>query len=157
MNLYEWAQRHGVPYAALRELQEGLGLINPPDPNAATHTEAWAQSVVRLEAASKGVHLWRNNVGAGYMQDGSFMRWGLLNDSAKLNERIKSADLVGARPVLITQDMVGQTFARLTVRECKAPGWNYSGTDHEAAQLRFLQLVLSIGGDAAFATGAGTL
>lgn len=156
MNIYEWARRHNIPYDALRELQVELGLINTLTVPTG-RGEAYAQSLVRLEAGRKGVHLWRNNVGAGYMQDGSFLRWGLLNDSEKLNKVIKSSDLVGGRKTLITPEMVGQYIARLTVRECKPEGWNFSGTDHEWAQLKFIQLVLDMGGDASFATGEGTL
>lgn len=119
--------------------------------------EAAVSVQVRLEASRLGLRLWRNNVGAGYMQDGSFLRWGLANDSAAVNAHLKSADLIGIRPVLITPQMVGTIIGRFVSREVKASNWRWRGTDREQAQLAWAELVNSLGGDAAFATGEGTL
>ena len=41
--------------------------------------------------------------------------------------------------------------------EVKAANWGYSGNKREEAQLNFLNLVASMGGDAAFANSVGTL
>lgn len=152
-----WAAKWRVPPAAIAELQASvLGLDGTPGA-VAGKSEAAVQSQVRLEASRKGGRLWRNNVGAGYAEDGSFMRWGLANDSAQVNKVIKSADLIGLRPVLIKQQHVGLVLGQFVSREVKAAGWRYSGTDREVAQLNWATLVNTLGGDAAFATGEGTL
>jgi len=120
-------------------------------------SEAYAQSQVRLEAPRAGVTLWRNNVGVLTDLTGRPVRFGLANDSRQLNEALKSSDLIGWRPVLITPEHVGRTLAQFVSRECKAPGWKYTGTDRERAQKAWLDLVAAAGGDSAFATGPGTL
>lgn len=119
-------------------------------------SEAHAQSQVRLEAAAKGLHLFRNNVGVLRDENGRPVRFGLANDSAAINAVLKSSDLVGWRPVTITLDMVGQTVAVFTCREIKTPGWTHPRNDHERAQQRWIDLVNTHGGDAAFATGPGS-
>ncbi|NBW08572.1 MAG: hypothetical protein EBR82_11155 [Caulobacteraceae bacterium] len=120
-------------------------------------SEAYAQSQVRLEAPTKGVTLWRNNVGVLTDVSGRPVRFGLANESRQINEALKSSDLIGWRPVLITPAHVGHTIAQFVSRECKAPGWKYAGTDRERAQKAWLDLVAAAGGDSAFATGPGTL
>lgn len=120
-------------------------------------SEAGILSDIRLEASERGIRLWRNNVGATYTPTGQFIRYGLANDSAQLNTVIKSADLIGIRPVIITQEHVGITIGQFVSREVKKPGWRYAGTDREKAQLTWADLILSLGGDACFTTGRGTL
>ena len=158
MNLSTWAARWGIPPEALADLRQQLG-IEPTDPcPEAGESEAAVQVRVRLEASRVGARLWRNNVGAGTIAEtGSFVRWGLCNESKAMNERIKSSDLIGIRPELITPDHVGHVFGRFIAREVKARGWVYRGTKHEEAQLRFGEIVTSLGGDFAFTTGEGTL
>jgi hypothetical protein len=119
-------------------------------------SEALVQSKVRLEAPRFGVTLWRNNVGVLLDKDGRPVRYGLANDSEKLNRVLKSSDLMGWRPVTITPAMVGMIIAQVVARECKPEGWRYTGTDRETAQKAWLDLINSAGGDAAFATGEGT-
>lgn len=120
-------------------------------------SEAAQQALVRLEASRKGLVLWRNNVGVLVDERGVPVRFGLANDSAAVNRSIKSADLVGIRPLLITPAHVGSVVGQFVSREVKAEGWRYTGTERERAQLRWAELVLSLGGDAAFATGEGSL
>jgi hypothetical protein len=120
-------------------------------------SEARVQSEIRLEAAHKGVRLYRNNSGALKDEYGRLVRFGLGNESTALNKVFKSADLIGWRPVLVTQDMVGTVVAQFIARECKYEGWTYGGSEHEKAQKAFIDLVVAEGGDACFATGTGTI
>jgi hypothetical protein len=115
------------------------------------------QAKVKLEATQKGMRLWRNNVGAFKTPDGSYVRFGIANDSPRLNAIFKSSDLIGIRPVLITKDMVGKTIGQFVAREIKREGWTYKGTEREKAQKAFIDLIKSMGGDAMFCTGEGTL
>jgi hypothetical protein len=71
-----------------------------------------------------------------------------------MNSAIKSSDLIGLQPVLITAQHVGSIFGQFVAREVKGPRWRYAGTPREQAQLQFLTIVLSLGGDAKFTTGA---
>jgi hypothetical protein len=119
--------------------------------------EAQIQNLVRLEAAEKGIYLWRNNVGAVYARDGRLVRFGLANDSANVNLVIKSADLIGIRPVIITKEMIGQIIGQFISREIKKKDWRYSDSPHERAQLTWAELITSLGGDACFTNGVGTL
>lgn len=149
MNINEWAIKHRVPRAALAELLAMFNLDPPPTPidePSLIGSEAAVLACVRLEASRKGWRLFRNNLGAGKLENGSFVRWGLCNDSAKLNESIKSSDLVGW-----TDD------GRFVGVECKEPGWRYTGNDHEAAQRKWLELIVAAGGVGKFVSGPGQL
>lgn len=115
--------------------------------------ESEAQGMVRLAASREGARLWRNNVGAGKMDNGSFIRWGIANDSTAVNQHLKSGDLIGIRPVLILPEHVGRTLGVFVSREVKAPGWRFRGSEREVAQRAWADLVTSLGGDAAFTTG----
>lgn len=154
-DLIAWAQRWGVSPLAFDELRTlTAGGVPAIEPASSTSTsEARVQSLVRLDAAARGHRLWRNNVGAMKDEHGRLVRFGLANESKAENDRLKSSDLVGYAPRLITPDLLGCVIAQFKVRECKRPDWRYSGTDREVAQERFINLVLSEGGDAAFTTG----
>tara|TARA_R110000737_G_scaffold188479_1_gene210690 strand:+ start:391 stop:870 length:480 start_codon:yes stop_codon:yes gene_type:complete len=159
MNLLQWAVKWGVPIEAVEDLRQEFGLINT-EPKALTgESEGAVQTRIRLEASAKGLRLWRNNVGAYDANNppspGS--RWGLCNDNKEMNALIKSSDLIGVRPLLITQNHVGGIVGQFVAREVKAANWSYSGTKREEAQLNFLNLVAGMGGDAAFANSVGTL
>lgn len=106
-------------------------------------TEAAVQQQIRLAAPQYGCYLWRNNSGALLNERGDMVRYGLGNDSKKLNDEIKSADLIGVAP-----------GGRFLAVECKAPGWRLTPGDARAqAQAKFLRLVRRAGGLAGFATG----
>lgn len=159
-SLHDWALRWAIPFDVFRDLQTTLGLYPPmPDPASpvAGKSEAWVQSAVRLAMAAQGVKLFRNNVGALKDERGRLVRYGLGNDSAQINAVLKSADLIGIRPVTITAQHVGHKFGQFVSRECKAPGWQYTGAPREVAQLNWVRLVNACGGDAAFTTGAGSV
>lgn len=155
--LHEWAARWGVPHAAIADLRAMFQLDTIPVSSSRTTPEGDVLALVRVEAAEKGLRVWRNNNGAVHTADGRFIRFGLANDSETVNKRIKSADLIGCRPVAITPAMVGHTIGQFVSREVKASDWHFTGTEREQAQLRWAQLVVGLGGDACFATGKGTL
>lgn len=156
--LTQWAARWSAPPQAMAELGALLmGLDVQPAEVLDGASESRVQSLIRLEAADKGIRLWRNNVGAGKTEAGTFVRYGLANDSAAVNLRLKSADLIGIRPVLIRPEHVGHTIGQFVSREVKRGGWVWSGTEREQAQAAWAALVNSTGGDARFAAGVGTL
>lgn len=154
----QWALKWNIPYDALTELETIFGLngnLTVSTINGAS--EANVQARVRLEAARKGIKLWRNNVGVLLNERGTPVRYGLANDSPKLNQTIKSGDLIGWRPLTIMPQMVGSKIAQFISRECKEANWKYGASSHEQAQLKWIQLVCADGGDARFATGDDSL
>lgn len=157
--LSQWAARWGVPPQAMDELRAQVTGLDDLSPRVqAGRSESAVQSLVRLEAARKGLHFWRNNVGAVHDREaGTFIRYGLANDSAKVNEELKSADLIGIKPVLIGPEHLGHIIGQFCSREIKREGWRFTGTDREIAQANWAVLVRSLGGDAQFASGEGTL
>jgi hypothetical protein len=158
MTLGEWALKHQVSIVALIELERiMIPLPIEVAPVRDAHSEAYVQSLVRLEAGRKGVRLWRNNVGVLTDETGRPVRYGLGNDSPKLNEKLKSGDLIGWRPLIITPEHIGHKIAQFVSRECKKPDWNFTGTDREKAQLKWAQAIVADGGDACFVTGEGSL
>lgn len=82
--------------------------------------------------------------------DGTPVRYGLANESAKVNEKWKSGDLIGWHTIIITPEMVGRKIAQFVSRECKPEGWHFSGSVREEGQVRWAQLVNEAGGDACF-------
>lgn len=155
--LYEWAAEWGVSMQAVKDLEARMG-VEPHAPGAEPgRSEASVQSRVRLEAARKGIHLFRNNVGAFQDAQGNWVRYGLANDSKRVNEQIKSSDLIGWRSIRIEPHHVGSLVAQFVAREVKEQGWVFTGTPRELAQFRFIELVASSGGDARFAEREGTL
>lgn len=157
----EWAREFGVSGTAVAELKRRMGigdgsdLINQLSTNNTEPqgSEGRQQALVRLEAAKKGVRLFRNNVGAIKDERGVPVRFGLANDSKALNDVLKSADLIGWTPTLIQPRHVGMTLALFTSVEMKHAGWQYKGDAHERAQLAWANLVAAGGGRALFATG----
>lgn len=157
MNLDIWAKRWNIPHGALHDLRRIFGCVPEIIAHNDAHSEAGIQSRIRLEASRKGARLWRNNVGATYTKDGTFLRYGLGNDSKQANSVIKSADLIGIRPVIITTHHVGFTIGQFVSREVKRADWKYRDTDRERAQLQWAELIVSLGGDACFVNREGTL
>jgi hypothetical protein len=118
------------------------------------HSESNIQSRTRLAAVKKRWRLWRNNRGAGKLDNGSFVRWGLANDSKKIGDVLKSGDLIGWRPVIITPGMVGKLIAQFVSVEVKSEDWTPPPLDTKdeaaAAQYRWAELVNREGGYAVF-------
>lgn len=154
----EWAAKH--PEAAA-DLQRVLGAVPwPTGPEWSDgKTEAWAQQRVRLQVARAGGMAWRNNVGATPAKCPDCgakrqpIRYGLANDSAQLNQKIKSSDLILAVPRVIRPQDVGTTIAQFGSVETKRPGWVYTGKDQEPGQAAWLALMKQLGAFAAFSTG----
>jgi hypothetical protein len=156
MNLSLWAMRWGISEDAMNDLRTLMGL-NHNGVATGEMSEAGVQSRIRLEASKKNCRLWRNNVGATYTPEGAFIRYGLANESSGVNKQVKSADLIGIRPVKILSYHVGMIIGQFLSREVKAANWRYTGTDREQAQLRWAELILSLGGDACFTNREGTI
>lgn len=152
----QWIKRHNISQQAVDELRTMLIASNTTVPKKGT-SESAVQSAVRLEAAENNVWMTRNNVGVLKNDKGVPVRYGLCNSSPQENKVCKSSDLIGIRPVLITPDMVDSTIGQFTVRETKRVGWQWSGNEHEQAQLNFMNMVIALGGDAAFCNGVGSL
>mgnify|MGYP003365122435 FL=1 len=153
--LLEWQRKHGITAEALADLVTMVGLDVEPSEDATG--EHKVQDDARLLASKKGWRLFRNNVGVLKDERGVPVRYGIANDSPAMNKRIKSSDLIGIRPVVITPDMVGSTIGQFVAREVKKAGWKYKGTEHEQAQLAFGTLVIGLGGDFKFWNGEGEL
>lgn len=165
MTYPEWAARHPQAAQELHQLLNAEAHFQPE--GAPIMTEAYAQQQARLQIAKQGGLAWRNNVGASKAKEQhscprcSFrfeveqapIRWGLCNDSAKLNAKIKSSDLIGIVPRLITPEMVGTTIGQFLAVETKKQGWKFAGNEHEVAQLNWLQLIAGKGGVSMFSTG----
>lgn len=153
--LLEWQRKHGITTEALADLVKMVGLDVPRSSKGTP--EARVQDEARLLASKMGWRLFRNNVGVLKDERGVPVRYGICNDSPAMNKRIKSSDLIGIRPVVITPDMVGSTIGQFVAREVKKAGWNYKGTEHEQAQLAFGTLIIGLGGDFKFWNGEGEL
>lgn len=158
MKLDAWAIRWGIPQVAIEDLRKTLGLakleVIETDVNK---SEACVSNLIRIEASKKNCRLWRNNVGALQSVEGNWVRFGLANESKNMNGYIKSGDLIGIKPIKIRECMVGMTIGQFISREVKESNWKYSGTDRERAQLRWIEVITGMGGDACFATSEGTL
>lgn len=148
--LHQWAQRWGIPPDAIADLAHTLTAAPP------THSGTSETSVInaaRFAASEQNWRLFRNNVGACYTNQSRFLRYGLANESAGMNEQLKSSDLIGVRPVTIEASHVGTVLGQFVALECKKPGWVFRGTPREQAQYRFLALIEARGGHGRFTTG----
>lgn len=151
--LAKWGAKWGVPGVAIADLRRELTAVNTdPKTGQEGQSEAAVQRQIRLEASRNGFRLWRNNVGAAFSTTGALVRFGLANDSAAVSKCVKSADLIGIKPVRIEFCHVGHVLGQFVAREVKLPGWQYTGKGREPAQKKFLDLVTGYGGDAGFCT-----
>ncbi|AUR82768.1 hypothetical protein NVP1271B_70 [Vibrio phage 1.271.B._10N.286.54.B4] len=148
--LTEWAERFNIGPDALFSLYQ---ILTIPLGSAAVgeyekNSETYVQNVLRVLASSREhAYLWRNNVGATQTPDGRMIRYGLCNESKKLNQRFKSSDLIGGTPVTVTPDMVGKRVMIFTAVEVKKADWKPgSDTQRERGQLRFINAVRAAGG-----------
>lgn len=130
--LAQWEQTY--PDAA-RALWSLLAPTSPAAMGADTRSEAYVQSQVRLEAASKGYFLTRNNKGVLPDRRGVPVRFGLMNESSAQDKVCKSGDLIGIRPLTITPDLVGTVVGQFVSVEVKRPGGVIHPAQHAWAAL----------------------
>lgn len=118
--------------------------------------EGKASQAVRVRASTWGLKLFRNQSGALCDKDGRLIRFGLGNESKKLNQELKTGDFVGWTSLVITPEMVGKTVPIFTNIEAKAAGFKprveYNKNSREYAQNKFNLLVEAAGGMAGFAS-----
>lgn len=155
MSLDQWAFKWCIPDACLEELKASMGLYDSPIVPISGVSETAVQQAIRLEASKRGARLWRNNNGATLDADGRLIRYGLANDSKAVNEKLKSSDLIGIMPYSIVAADIGRTVGLFVSIEVKRPGWKYTGTPREEAQLAWVELIIKLGGVARFATSPG--
>jgi len=144
LNLLAWAAKWQIPPAALRELAD----MSIDVQHGGIKQESQVQAEIRLAEAKKGNYYYRNNRGAGKLANGSFVRWGLCNDSERVGDRFKSGDLIGIEPTIVTPDMVGKTVGIFGSIEAKRSDWRFSGSKADMAQLAWATLVNNLGGRA---------
>ena len=120
-------------------------------------SESRVQTDIRLYLARHhpATKIWRNNSGAFPDQTGRLVRFGLGNDSSKINKVFKSSDLIGVTPYVIQPHDVGDTLGIFTAIEVKTPDWPGVRNDRERAQEQFLRVVESAGGLQCFARNTG--
>jgi hypothetical protein len=148
--LTEWAERFNIGPDALFSL---YSILTAPLGSSALgdfekNSETWVQNTLRVVASSREhTYLWRNNVGATETHGGGQLRYGLCNESKKLNQRFKSSDLIGGTPIVVTPSMVGKRLMVFTAVEVKRVDWS-PGKDkqRERGQLRFINAVRAAGG-----------
>jgi len=120
--------------------------------------EQRASQDVRLRASQWGMKLFRNNSGVLMNPANIPVRFGLGNESKRINKIIKSSDFIGVFAVTITPEMVGKTVGVFAAIEAKADGFvereEYPEGSREKAQKTFIDLVKTQGGLAGFATNA---
>lgn len=116
-------------------------------------SETANQQRSRLLIAQRMGQAWRNNSGAYEDENGNFIRYGLCNDSKKLNEDFKSSDLICITPTLIQPHMVGYSLGVFTALEIKPSGWKLRPSDKRGlAQQNFHDIVRQSCGFAGFVT-----
>lgn len=166
MTYETWAKRHPQAAAELAELHTAA--LTEQDAENTGKSEAWAQQQIRFKVARAGGAIWRNNVGATpaktehtcprcsfrFEQKNQPLRYGLCNESHQQNQRVKSADLIGIMPVLITPEHVGQKLGMFISYEAKKPDWVHNPADaHTAAQEAWAALVHRFHGHARISRG----
>jgi len=112
-------------------------------------TETQLTSWCRLEAPNHGTMLFRNNSGVLVnSMSGRPIRFGLGNDSKKINSVFKSSDLIG---ITTCRCDCGKRHGIFTAIEVKAEGWYYNTNNPtHLAQNNFINKIKESGGIAGF-------
>lgn len=74
----EWQLKHKISDEAMVELRTMMAYTMTAPPTSGMSSEAATQQLLRLKVSAAGGRVWRNNVGAGKMQNGSYIRWGVM-------------------------------------------------------------------------------
>lgn len=150
-----WRQRWKLPPQAMQELRMVLyseTVVSNPAPQK-PRSEGYVQQQIRLQAPYKGIYTWRNNIIVAIDKRGVPVRGGLANDSGPINDEIKSHDLIGCESYVVKPSDVGRTLGIFWSIECKKEGWHFNPkSKHECAQLKWGNLIVSLGGRSTFAT-----
>jgi len=150
MTLDDWARKWNIPAPAMDDLRHQIG-INAPDADVGGGmSETAVDQRVMIKASQAGHRFWRNNIGVAVDERGVPVRFGLANDSSKINKKLKSGDRIGITKIIVTPEMVGKLVGVFTSLEIKHQGWCYTGKGREAAQLAWIELIISLGGIASF-------
>ena len=162
MNLATWLYRwsHCLPPEALQQ----LSIVKYPQEHivpvpGSKSEERIASEITLLASREYGGPLWRNNSGAGKFinekrphEPPRHVRFGLGNNSSRVNKDWKSADYIGIIPLVVRPEHVGSVHGIFTAIETKRQGWTYDHLDdHSRAQWNHLASVQSFGGYAGFA------
>ena len=154
----EWAHRHNITPEAYTEL---LGILQAgyiePDATAPPMSETGVTQRIRLDVPRRNARLMRNNRGVGMNPQGQPVRFGLCNDSESMGKKYRSADLIGLISYVVKPHDVGRVLGIFYAVEVKKRGWRFRATEHELAQQRFLNFIMSMGGIAQFAQDPGDL
>lgn len=97
------------------------------------------QSEIALEYNKAGTRLLRNNIGVAEYKNGAVVRYGVGG--------VGGSDFIGLNKITITPEMVGKQVAIFCAVEVKRPQKKPT-----PQQLRFLEMVASLGGIAGVAT-----
>lgn len=166
MTFDEWAIKH--PGAAADLLYMMADAAPLPSDVKQDSREDGAQQRARMMAGERGWVLWRNNVGAtpheqhvtcprcrfAFVEKLRPLRYGLCNDSDRINQKFKSSDLIGIKPVRIEQHHVGTVIGQFIAVEVKAPGVPITLKDaQQQGQAAFGALVERFGGSFEFSHG----
>jgi hypothetical protein len=122
----------------------------------ADKSEAYVDSQLVLEAERRDdILLFRNNVGALKDERGRVVRYGLANESSRVNAAIKSSDRIGIYRKLIRPQDVGTYVGQFVGYELKKQTWAGLNLNdpHEAAQAAWAALINNYGGIARFHSG----
>lgn len=110
-------------------------------------SESDIQQYIQLHGPYIDTWLLRNNSGALKDANGRLVRYGLGNTSKKVNDTMKSSDLIGIHEVTITPEMVGKKVGVFTAIEVKGSTFKPSEKDERyLAQRNFINLVTNKGG-----------